>query len=332
MAEPDEQQAALGVLDLPEAPPITRGEALPVHRPKAPAIALLVLGLALTLGPIVGGLFAQVARGTQLLDRFEPHLEADALARYGTDLEILRQGAASVDATYAAQAVPAGRFVGLDRYRQESPAIDARATALLDRIEAAEPDYREVHDIGGFDRVPFLVVGAGIVAIYGACVLLAGRRDRARAAVGLVVLAGAALAAYPFLSDLQDGSSAGERLLPALAPVMQPEEVRALQLDFVVLVQVVGELDTGFRAVPQATPGALDLVEAWPKVSSDLATLIGTLNDNIGNYDALDDLDARTRSLGLSGLAGLPWLLVGVGVASAGLSIAALPRRSKETA
>jgi hypothetical protein len=298
-------------------------------------VALLVLGVLLVLGPIVGGMFAKVAAANQLIDEFAPHLEADALARYDADLDIMRRGAAGVDAVVVQQGIPDGQFPGIDAYRRRSVEIDRRATGLLDRVNAAEPDYRRVADVGGFDRVPFLLVLGGMAAFYGGCVLLGGTRGRARGAAAVVVLASAALVGYPLLSDLPSGTRAGERMLNTLAPVMTHGEVRALQDDFVVLVTAVGELDTGFRGVPQPGPAATDvatLVSEWPTVSSDLATLVGALNDNIDNYEDLDDLDGITRGLGVSGLAALPWALVGFGVLGAAGAIAALPRRQKETA
>ncbi|MCU1499108.1 MAG: hypothetical protein JWM47_3061, partial [Acidimicrobiales bacterium] len=280
------------------------------------------------------GLFSKVASGKQLIDEFAPHMEPDALARYDADLQILRRGAAAVDAVAVQQAVPAGRFPGIDEYRRRSGEIDRRATGLLDRIAGAEPDYRRVAGVGGFDRVPFLIVGAGLVALYGACVLLGGTRSRARSAVAVVVLASAALVAYPLLSSLPSGTRAGERMLNTLEPVMTAQQVRQLQLDFVAIVNADGELDTGFRSVPQTGPAGADiatLIDKWPTVSSDLATLVGALNDNLDNFGDLEDIDGLTRSVGVSGLAALPWLLVGIGLLCAACSIAAAPRRLKET-
>jgi hypothetical protein len=324
----------LPALDLPSAPPVTRAIAAPVRRPKAPAVALLLLGAALTLGPIVGGLFSKVASGKQMFDQFAPHMEADALARYRADLGTLRNAAGAVDTVYAEQTVAAGRFPGLDAYRRQARAIDRRSSTLLDRVNRAEPDYRRTAKIGGFDRIPFLVVLYGIVAIYGGCVLLFGGRGRARTAAALVVLASVAFAAYPFVSDLNGGTHAGQRMLHSFAPFMTHGEVRQLQRDFVVLVTAVGELDTGFRAVPQTGQPATDvaaLVNGWPGISSDLASLVGTINDNIRNFDALDSLDSTTRHLGVGGLAGFPWLLVGAGILGAALAVGAVPRRRRET-
>jgi hypothetical protein len=314
-------------LVLPSAPPVVRGSTATVAARRGPAVALLVLGVVLVVGPIAGGLFAKVAAGQQLIDNFEPHMQADALARYDTDLGVLRRGAAGVDAVYRQQAIATGRFPLLDEYRAKSTAIDARATALLDRINAAEPDYRKVNAIGGFDRVPFLVVLVGLVAVYGGVVALAGtNRSRRRSAVVLVLVAAAAITAYPFLSNLPRGGRAGGRMLDALAPVMTAGQVRQLQRDFVVDVQAVGQLDTAFHDVPAPGPSRDDIAAldtGWPGVSSDLATLVGTINDNLGNYHALVELDD------LAPLSTLPWVLVGIGVVSAGLAIAARPRRGR---
>lgn len=326
--------AALAPLDLPAAPPVTRATAPDVVGRRAPAVALLLLGVVLVLGPIVGGLFSQVAAGEQLLDEFEPHLEADVLARYGADLATLRAGAAGLDEVYASGAVAEGRFAGVDEYRRQAAAIDGRSTALLDRIVAAEPDYRSVAGIGGFERVPFLVVAAGAVAAYGGGALLFGARNRRRPVAGFVVVAALGVVASPFLTDLPHGARAGQRMLDSLEPVMTAEQVHQLQADFVVLVHAVGELDTGFRQVPQAGPAAAAVgavVDRWPAISSDLAELVGTINDNLGNHQALEDLDGLTSPLGVSGFGALPWALVGIGITIAGLATSAWPRRTKET-
>jgi hypothetical protein len=324
----------LMTLELPCAPPVTAAVAAPLRRPKGPALGLLGLGVLLVLGPIVGGMFAKTAAGEQMIEQFAPHMQSDVLARYGSDIHMLQGGATGVDAIYHRQDIPRGRFPGLDEFRRESTAIVGRASDLLDRVRGAQGDYQQVARIGGFDRIPFLIVACGIVAIFGGCVLLAGRRSRAWPAAVLVVLASAAIGVYPFVSDLYGGAQAGQRMLHSLAPVMTPHEVRQLQDDFIVLVNADGELSTNFRGVPrpgQPATAVATLVKGWPGISSDLASLVGVINDNISNFNALDDLDTLTRAVGLPGLGAFPWLLVGIGAASAGLAVGALPRREKES-
>ncbi len=121
-------------------------------------------------------------------------------------------------------------------------------------------------------------------------------------------------------------------MLRGFAPMMTRGEVRQLQADFVVLVTADGELDTGFRAVPQTGQPAADvnaLLSAWPQISSDLAALVGTINDNIGNFNTLDDLHSLLRSAGASGLQSFPVLLVGLAIVGATLAVAAVPRRRR---
>jgi hypothetical protein len=324
---------ALPTIELPCAPPVITTAPAPLRRPKVPAVALLVLGVLLAIGPIVSGLFVKTAAGEQMIDQFAPYMQSDSLARYQTDIATLRAGAAGISHVYQTQAIPVGRYPGLDEFRTQSTPIVDRAAHLLDQVRATQPDYQRIAGIGGFERIPFLIVACGVVAIYGACVLLAGRRSRARPTIVLVVLASAALVAYPFVSGLFGGAQAGQRMLHTLAPVMTPHEVRQLQDDFVVLVNADGQLDTTFRGVPRPGPSATAItstIDGWPTISSDLASLVGVINDNIGNFNALDDLDTLTRRVGLQGLGAFPWLLVGIGALSAGLALAAAPRRGRE--
>ena len=314
-------------------PPVLTATATPLRRPKAPALALLALGVLLVVGPIVGGLFVKTAAGEQMIDEFAPYMQHGSLTRYENDIATLRAGAAGIHSVYRTQGIPEGRYPGLDEFRGQSTTILDRAAGLLARVRATQPDYQRVAGIGGFERIPFLIVACGVVAIYGACVLLAGRRSRARPTILLVVIASAALVAYPFVSGLFGGAQAGQRMLHSLGPVMTPHEVRQLQDDFVVLVNTDGQLDTTFRGVshPGRSATAITaMIDGWPRISSDLASLVGVINDNIGNFDALDDLDTVTRQAGLQGLGTFPWLLVGIGALSAGLALAAAPRCGRE--
>jgi hypothetical protein len=305
-----------------------------MRRPKGPAVALLALGVLLVFGPIAGGMFSKTAAGQQMINQFSPHMRSDVLARYGRDIHVLHNGAVAIQAVYRTQHIPAGQFSGLDDFRRHSDAIVGKASNLLTNIKGAQGDFHHVAPIGGFDRLPFLIVACGMVAIYGGCVLLGGRRGRALPAAVLVVVASVAIVVYPLVSDLFGGAQAGQRMLHSLAPVMTPQDVRQLQKDFIVLVNVDGELSTTFRGVPQPGPSAIaidTLVHGWPGISSDFASLVGVIDDNISNFNALEDLNSLTRDVGLSGLGAFPWVLVGIGAVSSALAIGAVPRRGKET-
>ena len=161
-------------IDLPPAPAVTRAPGRAYRRPRAPAWALAGLGAVLILGPVIGGMFSKTVAGKQMVERFGPYMEPNSLARYSSDLAVLRRGAAGVQAVYLDQSVATGAYPGLDVYLHQSGAIDGRAQSLLDKIVATAPDYRQVAAIGGFDRLPFLLVFEGMIALYGGAVLLAG--------------------------------------------------------------------------------------------------------------------------------------------------------------
>ena len=86
-----------------------------------------MLGVVLAIGPIVGGLFSKVASGKQMIDQFAPHMEADARARYGTDLQTLRAAAVAVDTIYAQQAVaPGGSRASISTAAKRAQSTSAR--------------------------------------------------------------------------------------------------------------------------------------------------------------------------------------------------------------
>lgn len=324
----------IGELHLPPAPPVIRAGAAVVTRPKLPALVLLCIGMLLTVGPIAGGLFSKVAAGKQMIDEFAPYLTPDSLARYDADITVMRNGAAGLDVAYTKAPVAANTYPGLEKYRRQSAQITHRAGTLLQRVRDARPDYAKVASIGGFDRVPFLVVACGAIAVYAGCVLRWGLRRRALPTVLLVIVTSAALALYPFVSDFSSGAVAGRRMLDALSPVMTSTQVQQLQQDFIVLVTAVGELDTSFTTVQVTGPAATQLhtlVREWPAVSSDLASLVGVIQDNLRNFDALRSLNSLTSGVGVSGLEAFPWLLVGAGSTIAAVSVSALPRRRRST-
>ncbi|MDL9937128.1 hypothetical protein QSJ18_10275 [Gordonia sp. ABSL1-1] len=334
VATADGADAAGPVLALPSAPAITRGVATRFHRNRIAGIALLVVGVVLSIGTLAGGIFGDVAAGRQMLDTFEPHLQVDAMAGYRSDVALLRAAGVGLDRIYTAEHLSPQDFPAVDDFRRQAPAISARADDLLSRITTSVADHRRLSTVGGLDRIPFLLFVVGLVAIVaGAVVLVGGRRAAVRALVATMV-AGTTLALTPFLGGLASAAGAGDRLVGNLAPVMNPAQVRVLQNDFVVVVSAMGVLDTDFRAV--AAPGpdrekVAALQQNWSTVSGDLARLVGDVNDNIDNYRALADLNDATAGVGVSGFRALPWLLVGAGIVTVATALVAWPRKRKNT-
>ncbi|MFT4042719.1 MAG: hypothetical protein QM673_06100 [Gordonia sp. (in: high G+C Gram-positive bacteria)] len=299
---------------------------------------LLIIGIILVVAPLAGGLFSDVAAGKQMLDEFSPRLQAAQLDSYRDDVTLLRDAATGLSRVYAAQSIPSGAYPAIDDYRAQSPAILRRADDLLARITSGVPNYRRVAAIGGFDRIPLLLLAVGTALIIAGSTLLFGRSTHARRAWSAAGIAGLVLVAYPWVGGLVAAGNSGEQMLRTLAPVMTAANVRTLQNDFVVVVTAVGVLDTEFTKVhTTGTDGAAinALRTNWPRVSGDLADLVGTVNNNLDNYDALRALDAVSRPVGISGFVGLGWLLLTLGllialVAAAGLIRQRRPAKMRE--
>ena len=95
-------------------------------------------------------------------------------------------------------------------------------------------------------------------------------------------------------------------------------------------MHAVGEIDTSFADVPEPGPAREKihaLALAWPTIASDLAGLVGTLNDNLDNDRALAELDALGDPLGTSGLVAFAWGLLGAGALAAAAVLVASPLR-----
>ncbi|MDL9947649.1 hypothetical protein QSJ19_19095 [Gordonia sp. ABSL11-1] len=316
-------------LDLPHAQAVLRDTPDRLTRNRFAGVVVLLIGLLLVVAPVFGGLFGDVAAGRQMLDQFGPHLQADKLAHYRDDVRLLRDAGSGLDAIYQRSDVAPGRFPAVDEYRRSAPAIADRADALLTRIESGVPDYQRLAGIGGFDRIPFLLVGVGLAALIASAAIL-GSAAGARRAVVAAAVAGLLLAAYPFAGGLARAGDSGDRMLHTLAPVMTAAQVRQSQSDFVVTVSALGVLDTEFRSVRRegADHGAVAALQAqWPRVSGDLADLVGTVNDNLDNFAALRSLNAVTAPVGAGGFRALPWALFATGVVLFVATLAAWPRR-----
>ncbi|MFN8056750.1 hypothetical protein [uncultured Gordonia sp.] len=318
-------------LHLPDAPAVPR--ALAPSRRRWPAVALISLGVVLIVAPFALGLFGKVAAGQQLLDRFAPLLTDDSLARYDADLALLRDAAGTVGRIGEHHGVPADRYPGVATYIAAAPGIDGRGTGLIGSVRAGTADFGRLAAVGGFDRLPLILVIAGIAFTGGGIALL--RADAGGARIGAVAaaIAGVGLVAFAASSGVLATAGPAQALVDRFAPIMNEAQVRALQTDFVTVVGAVGEIDTGYpgiRVAPSEAAELTGLKAGWPQASRDLADLVGQINDNIANYRALVSLGRLSPIPGTTGWQLLPAVCIGAGVAGAVLAAAGLRTKQGE--
>jgi hypothetical protein len=141
----------------------------------------------------------------------------------------------------------------------------------------------------------------GVVSVAAVARFLAGARSRGAAAPAAVLLIGATLIAFPFATGMFQRAPKGARMITAFAPYMRPARLAAYDLD-------VRQLDEGFTEAAAKGPSLLsphassatarrqfaasdpELVQfepQWSQTRETLTGLLGTIQANRGNYEAV---------------------------------------------
>jgi hypothetical protein len=108
--------------------------------------------------------------------------------------------------------------------------------------------------------------------------------------------------------------------------------VRMVQGYFVTIVAADGEINSRYAADVRAAHPDVDLTglvaleSDWQPMTSRFAALIGAMNDNVDNFDAVVALNRSTRALGFSAFDGIGWFYLTPGAAV--LATAAAARRT----
>jgi len=295
--------ANLPDLHLTDATPIVAPTDSTARR-TLPVVILGLIGLVLIVTPFATSMFAKAASANQLMTNFAPLLTDENLAKYHGDVDLFASEADSLRAVYRDHHVAAGAYPRIDAFLGAADGIDTRNRHLLDTVGGGTADFDRLHKVTGLDRLPLLLVGAGLASLVAAGVAWRGERRAVRRAMAATALVGAVVLAYPFVSGLADTGHNADALVTRFEPVMTQAQVRSLQQDFVVLVGAVGEVDAQLLATPLTTAERADLTrvrDGWPAASADFATLTGAINDNLANFGQLQAFSKLSPISGWSG-------------------------------
>ncbi|GAA1888160.1 hypothetical protein LX12_002458 [Williamsia serinedens] len=302
-----------------------------------------LIGLVLVVVPLAGGMLYPAAQGQAMVTAFAPYVTEQRMDTFRADLDRLSAAHAAIVRIDSSGRVDATRYPQIDDFVARYPAIDADMRGLIDRIDAGRTDFERLADLRPIDVIPFLPIGAGLLILGGS--VWAWRRARtgrpplpAALVVGVVAVA---LVVTPLVRGMPGDTRAATPLLDRYSTVLTAAKVRDVQGYFVVLVGAVGAVgavDSVYRAeiatAPRQDVAAVDDLRAsWQRMSSDFAGLIGTMNDNLGNYHGVRALNDRTAALGVGAFAVLPWFLVAAGALTgiaAALGITSDRRRERQ--
>lgn len=284
----------------------------PRPRKRWPFVVLGVLGVALVLAPIVTGMFPRAVKGEAMIDAFEPYMTRSSLDGYQHDLQVLEDARTNV-VTLRQRGQQPGDYDRVEQFVRDYPRIRAEMSGMISAIEDNRQNYEKLSAVIPFGTLPWLLALPGVVLV--AAGVFGYRRAEAgeRALVwrSLAGLAALGLIAVPVFGGLFPAATAGQPLIDDLRPILTHDEVRELQGYFVTLVAADGELNSRYTgAVRTAHPdadltGITTLEARWQPMTSRFAALIGALNDNVRNFDAVVALNDSTRSLGFGAFRGL---------------------------
>ncbi|WP_378737647.1 hypothetical protein [Nocardia brasiliensis] len=303
-----------------------------------PFVLIIVLGALLALVPIVTGMFPRAAKGEAMIDAFGPYMTRASIDGYRHDLQVLDDARTNVVTLRQRDQQP-GSYDRVDQFVRDYPEIHYHMSGMIGAIDDNRNNYEKLAGVVPFGTLPWLFALPGVVLV-GAGVLgfrraqagkqaLAWRSFAAFAALGLI--------AVPLFGGLFPASPAAQPLINDLRPILTHDEVRKLQGYFVTLVAADGELNSRYTAAVRAAhpdadlTGITTLETHWQPMTSRFAALIGAMNDNVRNFDAVVALNDSTRPLGFGAFRGLGfcYLVPGIFALAATVEGLRLPSRSR---
>ncbi|WP_280430302.1 hypothetical protein [Nocardia brasiliensis] len=292
-----------------------------------PFVVLVVLGAVLVLAPIVTGMFPRAVKGEAMIDAFEPYMTRSSLDGYQHDLQVLADARTNV-VTLQQRGQQPGTYDRVEQFVRDYPEIRAHMSGMIGAIDDNRQNYEKLSSVIPFGTLPWLLALPGAVLVAAGVFGYRRAKEGERALVwrSLAGLAALGLIATSAFGGLFPAAPAGQSLIDDLRPILTHDEVRQLQGYFVTLVAADGELNSRYTvAVRNAHPdaeltGITTLEAQWQPMTSRFAALIGAMNDNVRNFDAVVALNDSTRPMGFGALRGLGYFYLVPGVLALALA------------
>jgi hypothetical protein len=282
-------------------------------------LALGALGAGLIAAPVVFQMFSRAPKGADMIVEFGPYMTDEVITRFVSDLELIDAALDEYRADVAPRLDPSVRTTYVGRFDQEWPVIHDDMGGMLTTMGEDVPRFEGVEALPSFELFPWFFVLPGALLLFAA---IAGLRSpRGRWPLGVAVVIGVGLVAAPVVFQMFSRAPEGARMIDDFRPFMTVEKVQSIQGYFLVIG--AGEGNVRNDVLPAVgddveAPLLRQFSEQWPRISNDMAPMIGAMSDNIDNYEAVDALPS---------FALFPWFFVAPGVLAAALGIMELRRR-----
>ena len=298
---------------------------------RGPVIAVLVIGLGLAAAPAVFGMFSRAPSGGEMINDFRPYMTTDQIELFrgylaeinAADIESKEQLLPLlVDEGVIDEADFDSEFSSAATFGEEWPAIDEDMSDMLDTMDDNLGNYAAVDALPPFALFPWFFLIPGLIIAGVAALVLWGPGDRRRKGRMLWVLAGLGIAvvAAPAVFGMFTRAPKGGDMINDFRSLMTRERVLDIQGYFATIGAAEGQFRVDLLPLAEdqaaATAGDFPALEQfrgdWPAIFTDFAPMIGTMSNNVDNYE---DVDA------LPPFALFPWFFVIPGLLVAGLAI-----------
>lgn len=292
---------------------------------RRPLIVVLAIGIGLVAAPAIFQMFTRAPAGGRMIDDFRPFMTAERLGEFEEHLE-------TIDAAHAETLELARdhdldpdelteRFGEVATFADEWPGILDEMGGMLDDIQDNVDNFEAVDALPPFALFPWFFVLPGLLlAGFSAWALRTGGP-----APGLrwaLVALGVGLVAAPAVFGMFTRAPQGAEMIEAFRPIMTSERVTEMQGDFLVLAAAEGELRTDVAPfvseeggdLAEDYPDIAAFVERWPRISADMAPMVGAMSDNLEAFRGIAALPPFWL---------FPWFFVLPGVLVAALALAA---------
>lgn len=309
---------------------VVKEEALarPVRLP-IPWLAITIIGLGLIVAPAIFQMFSRAPLGRTMIDEFRPFMNRETVTIFENYLKdigaaeaetagSLRDALGKTDADFRAS------FPGIAQFIRKWPNVESDMGSMLKIMRRSLGNFAAVDALPDFHLFPwFFVIPGLLVTVVGGWQLFKARGGVPSGASSWLILAiGVGLVAAPAAFQMFTRAPLGGTMINDFRPLMSEANVQKVQLYFLAIGGGEGELRTG---APQAVGLSTDEYQArfpaiakfnreWPKISNQMAPMVGAMSDNIDNFRAVDSLPPFPL---------FPWFFVAPGLLLTGLALAA---------
>lgn len=284
-----------------------------VRRPRQFVVALVV-GVGLVAAPAIFQMFSRAPSGGQMIDEFEPYMSDRVIGGFSDDLALIDRALADA-APSVAQLPDTVRSTYFSQLVSEWPGVYDDMGGMLATMDGNIDNFSAVRSLPPFPLFPWFFVVPGIaIAGFAVIGLRTSSHRRRVSGIGLVVL-GLGLIAAPGVFQMFTRAPEGADMIDDFRSLMTTERVQTMQGYFLVIGAGEGNLRNDIvpaLPVSAVTSNVSEFSSEWPRISNDMAPMIGAMSDNLDNFGDVDALPPFDL---------FPWFFVlpGLIVAVAGL-------------